>query len=183
MLLYNSLYVPFPHSNSRHVHFNLTFQFQMLLQFSALNRDLVITCVRSGLETMTGWQLQESSSRNTVHILPFPLIHNISECNFWQQSGAVAKLFYGKLRHSALRCIVYMGTLQQLDHQVQIGLEKKSSLIYGCTTPIGTGNVFIPLSLSNEQYSLNMEMGSPAWQHWALSWSFRINYTPHCWLQ
>lgn len=44
----------------------------MLLQFSALNGDLVITCVRSGLETVTGSQLHESSSRNTVHILYFP---------------------------------------------------------------------------------------------------------------
>lgn len=57
-------------------------------------------------------------------------------------------------------------------------------IIYRCTTPIGTGNAFFPLSLSYKQYSLNMEMGSSPWQHWALLWScFRRNYTPHCWLQ
>lgn len=37
----------FSHSNSEHAHFNLTFQFQMLLQLAALNGDLVITRVRS----------------------------------------------------------------------------------------------------------------------------------------
>lgn len=48
MLLHNGLFFLFPHSNSRHVYFNLTFQFQIVLQFSALNMDLVSTCVRSG---------------------------------------------------------------------------------------------------------------------------------------
>lgn len=47
-LPYSRLRSPFLHSNSRRAPFGLTFQFQMLLHLSALSRDRVVTCVRSG---------------------------------------------------------------------------------------------------------------------------------------
>lgn len=54
MLLHNSLSFSISTSNSRHVHFNLTFQFQMLLQFGALNMGLV--------STRSGWRPRQADN-------------------------------------------------------------------------------------------------------------------------
>lgn len=92
-------------SNSRHVRFNLTFQFQTILQFSALNMDLVTTRVCSGQRPR---QVDNCGSSGSTYILAQTLTRRISTVTF---DNTAVVLLKSALANYMTQFIVYTSTL------------------------------------------------------------------------